>query len=102
MAEQGPTSHNTDLALKTVAFSTITLLAVLAIYKLRVLIVSLVIAITLASAITPIAEAAEKKRIPRLITVLVLLAAASMIYGLLAASLVPSIHEQWLKFNDNL
>ncbi|MDR3614391.1 MAG: hypothetical protein P4L53_12580 [Candidatus Obscuribacterales bacterium] len=50
----------------------------------------------------PIAEAAEMRKIPRLVTVLALYLAAAMTYGALAALLVPAIHEQWHKLNDNL
>src|SRR5579883_2624246 len=102
MIDRNSTPTNTELALKIVIFSAITVLALLTIYKLKLLIVTLVFSITLASAIAPVAEAAQRKRVPRLVTVVTLFGGALMIYVLLAALLIPTLYDQWSKFLDNL
>lgn len=100
--ERKSSLNSTGLALKIVVFLTVAVLITVALYKLRILLVCVIIAMMLASAIAPIAEAAERKKIPRLVTVFTLSVAALTIYGWLAASLVPTIREQWLKLLDNL
>ena len=94
--------NSTELALKIVVFSVFAGLAIVLLYKIKVLLVCVFIALTLASAIAPVAEMAERKKIPRLVTVLALSVAALAIYGWLAAALVPTIREQWVKLLDNL
>lgn len=100
--ERDPALNSTELALKIVAFSVIAGLTIMVLYKIRVLLVCILISLTLASAIAPIAEAAERKKIPRLVTILALSLAALTVYGWLAAALVPTIREQWFKLCENL
>lgn len=102
MSRSLQTINNTDLALKVVLFLAVAVAAAGLIYQLRVLIVCLLLAITMASAMTPIVESAEKKKIPRLATALLLYLAAAIAYGALAAMLAPAVHEQWHKLIGNL
>lgn len=94
--------NTTELALKIVGFAVIAVLTIVVLYKIRVLLICVLIALILASAIAPIAEAAERKKIPRLVTVLTLSLAAATIYGWLAVALIPTVREQWLKLSENL
>lgn len=100
--ERNPGPNSTELALKIVCFSVIAGLIIVVLYKIRVLLVCILISLTLASAIAPVAEAAERRKIPRLVTILALSLAAFTVYGWLAAALVPTIREQWLKLCENL
>ena len=98
----GDKESNTDLALKTVLFSVAAVLLAVLTYKLRMLIVLLILAVTLAAAMTPIAEAGQKRKIPRTVTVVALYVLGFLSYVLLGVLLVPAVYEQWLKLNDNL
>lgn len=93
---------NTDLAFKLVLFAAIAALTVFLAYQLKILIVVIILAVTMASAMAPLAEAGERKKIPRFPTVLALYVIGIVCYGTLAALLAPALHEQWNKLNDNL
>lgn len=95
-------AKNTDLALKAVLFSAIAVVIALLIYKLKILLVSLILAVTLASAMSPLVEGGERRKIPRQVTVLMLYLMVMLSYTILAALLAPAIHEQLHKLNDNL
>lgn len=64
------------------------------IYVMRGLIVNLLIAITLASGIAPLAEWAEKRGIPRILTIVLLYLAVGVLYAALAYFLAPAVQEQ--------
>ncbi len=102
MDKQPGYSNNTDLALKLVGFSLLAILALLLIYQLKALIACLILAATLSSAIAPVAELAQKKKIPRIVTILALYLIAAISYSFIGSLLIPAIHEQWQKFNENL
>lgn len=70
-------------------------LALAFLYEIRGLIVAVLFALTLASAIAPVAEWAEEKyNTPRVITVLGVYIITGAIYVLVAISLLPTIKEQ--------
>jgi predicted PurR-regulated permease PerM len=56
--------------------------------------VVLVIAVTLASALAPVAEALEKKRIPRAVTVILVYALVVLLYAAIAAYVAPALWDQ--------
>lgn len=65
------------------------------VFHLKAVFVSLVISLTLASALAPLAEKGEEKlKLPRIVTVLLAYAVFGLIYVLMAVSLVPTIREQ--------
>ncbi len=72
------------------------------IYTLRGLIVNLLIAITLAAGITPVAEWAEKKKIPRIMTIILLYASFLLLYACLAYFLAPALWEQATQLYQNI
>lgn len=72
------------------------------IFELRVMVVCLLMAITLASAIAPIAEWAEERKIPRLATVITIFIATGLMYSLVAYLLFPAMKEQSLSLYDSL
>lgn len=72
------------------------------IYVMRGLIVNLLIAITLASGITPLAEWAEKRNVPRIITVILLYIGFAGAYAALAYFLAPALWEQAAHLYENL
>ncbi len=94
MVSQTDSANNTNLAIKLVAYSALTVLVLAVLYKLHSLIVSLIMAITLASAIAPAAKAGEKKKIPRLATVFGIYITIALIYTMLVAAVIPAIKEQ--------
>jgi predicted PurR-regulated permease PerM len=102
MTKKSVSSNNTDLALKLVGFSLAAMMFIFLVYRLKVLIICLILSVVLASAIAPVAELANRKRIPRLITVVMLYAIAGLTYGLVGALLIPAIQEQWQKLFANL
>jgi len=102
MTTKSPEANNTDLAFKLVAFSVIAALSIFLIYQLKIFIVCIILALTLASAMAPLAEMNEKYKIPRICTVLFLYLLAICVYALLAALIVPSVQEQCCKLNENL
>jgi len=70
--------------------------------ELKVLLIALVFATTLASAITPVAENLETKKIPRWLTVVVIFMIVGVVYSFLVAALFPTLKEQALSLYDNL
>jgi len=72
------------------------------IFVMRGLIVNLLIAITLAAGITPVAEWAEKRNIPRVLTVIFLYAGFACLYAALAYFLAPALWEQAAQLYENL
>ncbi len=63
-------------------------------YELKVLVICLIFALTIASAMTPVARWAEKRKIPRLATVLLIYLVIALVYVFLVASLIPTVLEQ--------
>ncbi|MBZ0187576.1 MAG: AI-2E family transporter, partial [Candidatus Obscuribacterales bacterium] len=63
-------------------------------FHLKPVFVCLVISLTLASALAPLAEKGERYKIPRVVTVILVYVIFGLIYSFLAASLVPTIKEQ--------
>jgi predicted PurR-regulated permease PerM len=70
--------------------------------QLRVLIVDIVVAITLASAIAPIAVLAEKKGVPRWVTVVLTYILVFVFYGTVVALLKGPIVEQGTALANNI
>lgn len=62
--------------------------------ELRSLLLTLVFALTLASAIAPLAEKLEKYRVPRLATVIGVYIVVGLVYAFAAVSLFPPLKEQ--------
>lgn len=85
---------NSDLALKLVGFTVGTVLLLALLYHERVLVVCLLLSITVASAMAPLAEWAEKRRVPRMVTVLGIYAFVALIYVLMAVSFFPTARDQ--------
>jgi predicted PurR-regulated permease PerM len=102
MKKQPAFNNSTDLALKLVGFSLAAVVLIFLVYRLQVLIICLILSLVLSSAIAPVAEAADRRKIPRLVTVLTLYVMAGLTYGLVGALLIPAIQEQWQKFISNL
>ncbi|MBA3992529.1 MAG: hypothetical protein C0469_03310 [Cyanobacteria bacterium DS2.3.42] len=71
-------------------------------YELRMIVICLLMAITLAAAIAPVAEWAEAKRIPRVVTVIVIFIVTALIYSAVAFLLFPPMKQQALALYDNL
>ncbi|MBU6450411.1 MAG: AI-2E family transporter [Cyanobacteria bacterium REEB67] len=94
-------SRNTDLALKIVSMSVGAVLLVLLLERLKILIVCIVLAITLASSLTPLAEAAQRKKVPRVLTVMGIYIVAGSLYFTVGAMLLPAVHEQWQRLMEN-
>ncbi len=63
-------------------------------YELRMIVICLLMAITLAAAMTPVAEWGESKRIPRVLTVIVIFIVTALIYSVVAYLLFPPMKEQ--------
>ncbi|MBX9722941.1 MAG: AI-2E family transporter, partial [Candidatus Obscuribacterales bacterium] len=102
MTKEGMSANNSDLAMKMVGFSVASMIFLFLIYRLKVLLICIVLALTLSAALSPIVESAQRKKIPRIVTVLLLYVLAALIYGLVAALLIPAICEQWHKLLENL
>ncbi len=71
-------------------------------YELRMIVICLLMAITLAAAITPFAEWGETKRIPRIVTLLFVFLIVAIIYTAVAYLLFPPMKEQALALYDHL
>lgn len=72
------------------------------IFELRIMVVCLLMAITLASAIAPVAEWAETRKVPRIATVIAIFIATGLIYSLVAYLLFPPMKEQALALYEHL
>ena len=93
---------SSELAIKLVLFSLIAVVLVFVIFKLKILIVCILLSLTLASAMTPIAEFAEKRNVSRLFAVLGVYLVGGLVYGACAMLLAPLFLEQWHKLSGNL
>lgn len=71
-------------------------------FVMRGLIVNVLIAITLAAGIAPVAEWAEQRKIPRLVTVICLYVGLLFLYAALAFFLAPALWEQASQLYVNL
>lgn len=72
------------------------------IFELRIMVVCLLMAITLASAIAPVAEWLEKKKIPRAVTVISIFILTGLIYSAVAYLLFPPMKEQALALYESI
>jgi predicted PurR-regulated permease PerM len=70
--------------------------------QLKPLLIALVFAITLASAITPVAETLEKKKIPRMVTVVLIFLIVGIVYSVLVSALYPTLKEQAISLYESL
>ncbi len=102
MTKESVGANNTDLAIKLVGFSLASMILLFLIYSLKVLLICIVLAVTLSAALAPVAEAAQRKKVPRIVTVLIIYALAILVYCLVGALLIPAISEQWQKLLENL
>lgn len=102
MSNPNPTRDELIVIKKTVALIVVVALAIWLIYQLRVILVSVFVAIILASAITPVAEAAERKRFPRVVTLIVIYLLVTLVYVLFAIALWPALKEQAIMLYTNL
>ncbi len=71
-------------------------------YLLRVLIIDVLLAITIASAIAPLAEMLERRSIPRLATVLLVYFGVIALYSVCAVSIAPAVWEQAIALYQHL
>ncbi len=78
-----------------------TVLALWVLLQLKGLLIALVFAITISSAITPVAENLEKKKIPRVATVIVVFLLVGIVYSILVAALFPTLKEQAISLYDS-
>lgn len=95
-------SAGENTAFKTILFLGLAVFLTWLVFELRMMIICLVLAITLASAISPLAEFAEKRKIPRLMTVLVVYAGIGIIYSVVAVALLPALKQQSLNLYESL
>lgn len=71
-------------------------------YELRIIVICVLMAITLASAIAPVAEWGEQRKIPRIATVITIFIATALVYSAVAYVLFPPMKEQALALYDQL
>lgn len=95
-------NQTSAIALKTVLFAFLAALFVYIVIELKVLIICLIFALTLASAMSPVAEWGQAKKIPRIVSVLCIYLLTLGIYVLLAVSAIPTIREEAGQLYDNL
>lgn len=86
---------------KLILFAEGLILLVALLYEIRMLIVILILAITIASAMAPLADIAEGKKIPRPLCVAGIYAVLISIYVLMAIFLAPTVVEQWSKLSES-
>lgn len=72
------------------------------IYELRMIVICLLMAITLASAIAPAAEWGEERKIPRVVTVIAVFVGTILVYSVVAYLLFPIMKEQAVSLYDHL
>ncbi|MBX9690362.1 MAG: AI-2E family transporter [Candidatus Obscuribacterales bacterium] len=94
MADLSELQKQKNLAFQLVLYSLIAAGLLTAAYELKALLVCVVFALTIAAAISPVAEAAESKKIPRIVTILAIYLAVIVLYVLLAFSIAPELHHQ--------
>ncbi len=102
MSSELKITNSSELALKLVSFTFIAVVLAFVIFKLKLLIVCILLSLTLASAMAPIAEFAEKHKVSRLIAVLFLYVVGGLVYAACAMLLAPLFIEQWLKLSGHL
>jgi predicted PurR-regulated permease PerM len=96
-------SKNIEAAAFRVVFVVLaTLLGIWLVYTLQSLIVSLIFALTLASAIAPVAEWGEERKISRAIMVLGVYLCVGLVYAVVAMALVPAVKSQAVQLYSNL
>ncbi|MBU6455803.1 MAG: AI-2E family transporter [Cyanobacteria bacterium REEB67] len=71
-------------------------------HELKTVIISFILALMLAAAMTPVAEAWERKRIARPVTITVIYVAVALLYLFLGIALFPAIREQGKTLMANL
>ncbi len=71
-------------------------------WEMRAIVVAVLFSITLASAIAPVAEAMEKRKISRVATVVLVYILVGILYSVLFAALFPTLKEQALSLYDKL
>ncbi len=91
-----------SVATRAVLVLVISVLGLWLAYELKVLIVDLLMALTLASAIAPLAERGEKRGVPRILTVIAVYVALALIYACVAIFLAPIIWEQAVQLYQHL
>jgi predicted PurR-regulated permease PerM len=72
------------------------------IYELRMIVICLLMAITLASAIAPAAEWGEERKIPRVVTVIGVFIGTILVYSVVAYLLFPIMKEQAISLYEHL
>lgn len=82
------------IALKATVFALAILAGLWLMYELRVVIICVLVAITFAAAIAPVAEWGETKKIPRIATVLTIFLCVAVIYTAAVLSLANPLREQ--------
>lgn len=93
---------NSDLAIKLVLYLAIALFAAYVIHELKMLLLCLGFAVTLASAMAPVAEWAEKRKISRIISVIAMYALTAVVYVVLGASLLPTLKKEGAHLYESL
>ncbi len=71
-------------------------------WEMRAIVVAVLFSITMASAIAPVAEHLEKRKIPRAATVGIVYLLVGFLYAILFAALFPTLKEQALSLYDKL
>lgn len=98
-----PVSQNfTSRAFWATAIVLGSVLALATLYELRLLVVVLIAAVTLASSITPLAAKLEERKIPRWLTVILVYTGMLAIYACMAVLLAPALREQAAQLHDHL
>lgn len=90
------------VAAKSVFFLFLGLLLCWLVFELRIIVICVLMAITIASAISPVAEWGETRKIPRIATVLFIYVCTAAIYTAVAYLLFPAMKEQALNLYENL
>lgn len=91
-SEQNVSKSNNQF--KTALYLVLLAIGIWLIVELRSLLLTLVFALTLSSAIAPLAEALEKKKVPRLATIIGVYICVGLVYSFAAVSLFPPLKEQ--------
>jgi predicted PurR-regulated permease PerM len=89
-------------AFKIVFYSVVAGAAIWLALQLKVIILVLILALTIASAMAPVADFAEAKKVPRVVTVILIYLFIAAVYVLMGMTLVPAIGEQLQTLNKNL
>jgi len=81
-------------ATRLVCYFTVALVFLWLAHELQTVIISSILALMLAAAMTPVAESWAKRKVPRWVTVVVIYAAVALLYLVLGTALFPAIREQ--------